>query len=204
MNDRNLDMNNILKLIALTLFAISIGACSIGTTTKSSKYYVLDARIEKSNSHQLSSLALGVGPISIPGYIDRPQFVTKTDTPELQIEEYARWAEPMDRMFSRALTQNIQILTDSQQIHSHPWSNASELKYRLSAKVIKFENNINGDALLVVHWELINTGNPSDTIVKQTMYNVLATGKDFSDRVNALNETIAQFAYDIVDTLEDL
>lgn len=193
-----------LKLIALILLSILIGACSIGTVTEPSKYYILDARIEKTNSHQLSDLALGVGPISIPGYIDRPQIVTKTDTPELQIEEYARWAEPMDRMFTRALTQNLRILTDSQQIHSHPWSNASQLNYRLSAKVIKFENDINGDALLVVHWGIIDAANSSDIIVKHTMYNAFATGIDVSDRINALNETIAQFANNIVETLNDL
>jgi uncharacterized lipoprotein YmbA len=204
MNSINLAMNKNQKLIALTLFAILIGACSIGPNTKPSQYYVLEANIEQSNNNLLNDLALGVGPISIPGYINRPQIVTKTDTPELKIEEYSRWAEPIDRMFSRALAENIQKLTNSQQIHSHPWSNATEFKYRLSAKVIKFENDMKGDALLVVHWGIIDTNNPSASISKHTVYKVSATDKEISGRVNALNETIAQFARDIVKTLEDL
>lgn len=204
MNNRDIGALKTLKLISITVFAISISACSIGSKTKPSQYYVLDARVKESSSEKLSNLVLAVGPISIPGYIDRPQIVTKTDTPELQIEEYARWAEPMDRMFTRALTQNIQILTNSQQIHSHPWSNKTELKYRLSAKVIKLENNINGDALLVVHWRLVDTANTADIVVKHTAYKALTSGEDFSDRINALNNTIALFANDIVETLNNL
>ena len=202
MNNSTFVLNIILKITSVSLLAILVAACSFGGKTKSSQYYVLDAKVEKSDSDKLSNIALGVGPISIPGYIDRPQIVTKTDTPKIQIQECARWAEPMDEMFTRALTQNIQILTKSQQIYSHPWSNASEFKYRLQAKVIKFENNLDGDALLIVHWALIGDTNSSEAMVKNTRYDVLSKGTDVSSNVNALNEAVAQFANDIVKTLE--
>ena len=194
-------MNTVLKLFSILFLAILIPACSIGGKTKSSQFYVLDAKIEKPASDALSGLSLGVGPIAISGYIDRPQMVTKTDTAELRLEEFARWAEPVDEMFTRTLAQNIRVLTNSQEIHSHPWSNLVEFDYRVGAKVIRFENNLQGDALLVVHWGLFDANDTDEIKITHSEYRAAAVDPSYPARVDALNDTLAQFARDIVASL---
>lgn len=196
-------MNTTLRLITASLIITLATACSFGGKTKSSQFYVLDAKSEKSSSDQLNNIALGVGPIAIPGYIDRPQMVTKTDTAELRLEEFARWAEPMDEMFTRTLAQNIRSLTNSQQVHSHPWAILVKFDFQVSAKVIKFENNLQGDALLVVHWGLIKESNSVDIKITHSEYRASANNSGYAARVDALNETLAQFAHDIVSTLSN-
>ncbi len=184
-----------LAAILLMLFA---SACSIGGKSNPSHFYVLDSQIENIATKKLSNLRMGVGPITIPGYIDRPQIVTKTESAELQLAEFDRWAEPMEGMFTRTLAENIKAITGSHLIHSYPWSSNIEFTYRISAKVIKFENNANGDALLAVHWQLINSSDQSIAKEIDSEFNASASDTSYSARVAALNDTLAQFAQEIV------
>jgi uncharacterized lipoprotein YmbA len=97
-----------------------VSSCSIGGKTNPSRIYVLDSNIDSVTTRNLNNLSLGIGPFTFPGYIDRPQIVTKTETAELEIAEYDRWAEPIDGMFIRTLTSNLKALTGSNYIASYP------------------------------------------------------------------------------------
>lgn len=191
-----------LSLFLIVFICTLLSACSVGGKTRSSQFYVLGATIEQPLGDSMEDLRLGVGPIAIPGYVDRPQMVTKTDTAEILIDEYARWAEPLEEMFTRTLSENIRALTNSREIHSHPWPSLVEYDYRIGAKVIKFENDSHGNALLVVHWGLVHqTDSREVTNITYSEYRATAKGSDFSSRVDALNDTIAQFARDIMTSL---
>lgn len=195
-------MNTELKLFLIVLATALISACSVGGKTRPSQFYVLDATIEQPLGGSMEDLRLGVGPIAIPGYVDRPQMVTKTDTAEIRIDEYARWAEPLEEMFTRTLSENIRALTNSQQIHSHPWTKLVEYDHRIGAKVIKFENDSQGNALLVVHWGLVHQTDSREVAnITYSEYRATAKGSDFSSRVDALNDTLAQFAREIIASL---
>ncbi len=186
-----------LLILSFLLMLISSN-CSIGGKSNPSNFYVLDPQIEHITNESLSNLIIGVGPIVIPGYIDRPQIVTKTHTAELQLAEFDRWAEPMEEMFTRTLAENIKAITGSHLIHSHPWPSNLQFDYRINAKVIKFENNSIGDALLVVQWQLINENDQAALKTIHSEFKASASDTNYSARVAALNDTLAQFANEIV------
>ena len=73
-----------------SLFAVT--SCSIGGKSSPSHFYMLGPQIENTNIQNMDDISMGVGPIIIPGYIDRPQIVTKTETAELHLSEFDRWA----------------------------------------------------------------------------------------------------------------
>ncbi|WP_460031038.1 PqiC family protein [Megalodesulfovibrio paquesii] len=52
-------------------------------------------------------LTLGVGPVTLPGYLDREQMVTREDDHSVDVAEFDRWAEPLDRAFARTLAANL-------------------------------------------------------------------------------------------------
>jgi len=191
-------MNSTNKLITTLILTLLSSACSLGGNTKPPQFFVLDTAIEQAISDDTGTLEIGIGPISIPGYINRPQIVTKTNSAEVQLDEFARWAEPVDAMFTRTLAQNIKALTNSQSIYAHPWPKLINLDYRISAKVIKFENNIQGDALLIVHWGIVDESDTTDYKVIHSEFTAKSISTNYSARVAALNDTLAQFAEEIV------
>ena len=63
---------------------------------------------------------------------------------------------------------------------------------------MNFENNENGDALLIVHWKLINKNEGADIQTILSEYRATATNIAYASRVEALNDVLAQFSQDIV------
>ena len=191
-------MNTTNKLITTLTLTLLSSACSLGGNTRPPQFFVLDTAIEQAISDDTGTQEIGIGPISIPGYINRPQIVTKTNSAEVQFDEFARWAEPVDAMFTRTLAQNIKALTNSQSIYAHPWPNLINLDYRISATVIKFENDTQGDALLIVHWGIIDGSDTTDYKVIYSEFTAKSINTSYAARVAALNDTLAQFAKEIV------
>jgi uncharacterized protein len=189
-------------IVILCMLASIISSCSFGGTTRPAQFYVLDATATPTAS-KASNLRLGIGPILIPGYIDRPQIVTKSESAKLNYAEYERWAETMDEMFTRILTQNITLATGSNNVISHPWSASANLNNELTAKIIKFESNANGDTLLIVQWQLLNNTNDTHIFSTHSEFHASAKSTGYSDIVSALNNTISQFSNEIISHLSN-
>lgn len=176
-------------------------ACSIGGTTRPAQFYILDVATP-TNIAGLKNLHMGIGPIVIPGYINRPQIATKSDSAEISYAEFARWAEPMGEMFTRTLTQSVISSTGSNHIFSHPWGATVNPKYKLTAKILKFENDSRGDAVLIVQWQLINSSSAQSQLAQYSEFNAAAKSTTYPDRVAALNETIKQFSQLILSQID--
>ena len=59
-------------------------------------YYVLTPESGIDGSFpKLPDLAVGVGPITIPETVNRPNIVTPKDSNQLEVAEYHRWSEPL-------------------------------------------------------------------------------------------------------------
>lgn len=184
-----------IKLLIALLFLIS--ACSIGGKSDPSHFYVLDPIVERVTNGNLKDLIMVVGPITIPGYIDRPQIVTKTKSSELQLAEFDRWAEPMSDMMIRTLAENMKALTGSNSIYTYPFSSQIDSAYQLRAYIIKFENNQDGNARLVVHWQLRDYNESSKFKNFHSEFKSNAIDTSYSSRIAALNDTLAQFAKEV-------
>ena len=54
-----------------------------------------------------SELAVSVGPVSIPGSVDRPQFVVTTGPNQVRLDEFNRWAAPLQNDIARVVSENL-------------------------------------------------------------------------------------------------
>lgn len=185
---------NINLLIA---FLFLISACSIGGKSDPSHFYVLDSVAERVTNGHLNNLIMVVGPITIPGYIDRPQIVTKTKSSELRLAEFDRWAEPMSDMIIRTLAENMKNLTGSNSIYTYPFTSQLDSAYQLRAYIIKFENDGDGNAELVVHWQLRVLNESSEFKNFHSEFNSNAIDASYSGRIAALNDTLVQFSKEV-------
>ena len=64
--------------------------------------------------------AVGIGPVTLPQYLDRPQIVERTGPNSLKIAEFDRWAEPLNNTVPRILVQNISQLLQSDRVYALP------------------------------------------------------------------------------------
>jgi uncharacterized lipoprotein YmbA len=98
--------------VMLGVLGMMLVACA-GNNSPST-FYVL--RSMESPQESLSTEAGGqhvsilVGPISLPGYLDRNQMVTVAGKNEMALDEFNRWAESLRDGFYRVLLEDLSLL----------------------------------------------------------------------------------------------
>ena len=54
-----------------------------------------------------SNLSVVVGPVSVPAVVDRPQIVVNTGPNQVRLEEFNRWASPLQNNIARVVADNL-------------------------------------------------------------------------------------------------
>jgi len=144
--------SRLIVTILLTVM-LSLGACG---TTPPTKFFLLSPlpateTTAASGDHQLR---LGVGPINLPEYLDRPQIVTREADTEMRLADDHRWAEPLKENFAHVLGENLSRLLGTGQVHEFPWSPAQPIDYQIVVNVIRFESDASGKVSLVARWDI--------------------------------------------------
>src|SRR5262245_12059468 len=57
-----------------------------------------------------SSMSIAVGPVAVPAMVDRPQIVVVTGPNEVRLDEFNRWAAPLQNNISRVVAENLTVL----------------------------------------------------------------------------------------------
>jgi uncharacterized lipoprotein YmbA len=95
------------------------------TTTPPARFYVLSALPGGEAASPVAAaergLAIGIGPVTFPKYLDRPQIVTSTSPYALNMAEFDRWAEPLESNFVRVLAENLALLIPMARFVVAPW-----------------------------------------------------------------------------------
>jgi uncharacterized protein len=150
-----------LHLILLILCLIPAGCISLNPQPDPSRFFALASlpqikeRMAR-NSPGTDALTLGIGPVKIPGYLDRQQLVTRVSQNRFAVAENDRWAEPLDENFSRVLSQNLSILLQTDRIVAYPWERSQQPAYQVQVEVLRFEPNAEQLVELSARWIIVD------------------------------------------------
>lgn len=141
---------NLCALLAAII--LSLAACG---STPPSDYYVLAARSGDIPTGDTPSV--GVGPISIPEYLNRNSMVFNRDENKLEIATFARWAEPLESGISRVLSLNLAANLNTEDIQIFPWHSTRAPDYAVGVRLLGLDSN-KRRAQLVAEWSLRKGG----------------------------------------------
>jgi uncharacterized lipoprotein YmbA len=151
-------------LVALLSLALA-GSCTLlPPEPDPSRFFVLTADTSApaaihNPSAAASAPTIGVGPVSIPAYLDRPQIVTRVAPNRLDLSEGDRWAEPLKSSVGRVLAENLTALLAPRQVLSYPWYRTANVSLQVKADVERFEAAADRTARLVARWEIVDPAN---------------------------------------------
>jgi uncharacterized lipoprotein YmbA len=98
--------------------------------------------------------SVGLGPVTVPGYLDRLQLVTRLSDNQLEVSETERWAEPLAEGITRTLQENLAAqLPGSTYVH-YPWYADEAPDFALQLELRRFEGDGVGLATLEGTWSL--------------------------------------------------
>ena len=190
-------------MITLGLIGLSLAGCSSllpKPKPNPSKIFVLFSPIEateRQNSDPSGQISLGVGPVRLPGYLDRREILTRVAQSRLDVSQNDRWAEPLDENLTHVLAQNLSVLLGSDAVISSPWPIVKGPNYRVTVEVLQFECNSAREARLSVRWWVIHRNDTGAAEVKESHLTRAATDRSTDASVAALSETVADLSRQI-------
>jgi uncharacterized lipoprotein YmbA len=194
-------------MIALGLIGLSLAGCgSILPKPKpnSSRIFVLFSPLQATERQDLDrpgQISLGVGPVRLPGYLDRREIVTRVAQNRFDLSDNDRWAEPLDENFTHVLAQNLSVLLGSDRIITYPWPLDKRPRYRVQIDVFRFEVNSAGEAELTARWAVVDETGKEAPSINESRLSRPAKDKSTDAYVAALSETVADLSREIAKTV---
>jgi uncharacterized lipoprotein YmbA len=142
-----------------------------------------------------SPALIGLGPVDIPAYLDRPQIVTGNAGAELQLAEYHRWAEPLRDTIARVLAENLSLSMPASHVLAFPWNRAVNPDFQVVVTVARFHVDADGASELKADWSILRQGKP--VLIKAFQTRTVAAGTDYAAKVAAQSRALATFGEEI-------
>lgn len=186
------------------LMLLTLAGCG---TSEPSRLYTLSGLPFTAASIQpasTSALAIGIGPVTLPLYLDRPQIVRRTSPNRLEIAEFDRWAEPLSNTVPRILAENIGLLLLSEKVYVLPRRRRLPLDLTVEVDISSFEPMSDGTAVLAASWHIFAqsdapVGNGSTEIRIEG-----ASPENFETRVKLLSDALGQLSGSIAESILDV
>lgn len=187
--------------------SIAAGCVSLDAKPDPSRFFALTSLPRPGGRTQdgagANALAVGVGPIKFPGYLDRQQFVTRISQNRFSIAENDRWAEPLDENFARVLAQNISILLPTDRIVTYPWERSQQPTYQVQMEVLRFEPNGDGVVELSARWSIIDSTKKTLT-VKESYLTHPAKEKSTEALVASMSDAVSSLSKEVAAAIRGL
>ena len=145
---------------SLLAVLVSLAGC-LGPQQDPSAYFLLSPAPAPAESTPVP-VVLGLGPVTIPGYLDRPQIVLRLSENEIALAEADRWAEPLGGHITRTLGENLSRLLPGSSYVEYPWYESEAPDYALTLEVRRFESDATSGVFLDATWRLSRGGTVVD------------------------------------------
>ncbi|HEY1234686.1 MAG TPA: PqiC family protein [Candidatus Binatia bacterium] len=192
----------------ILLAGLSFAGCLMEARPDPSRFFALTSlpragSSAKEDSSPSNTPFLGIGPIKIPGYLDREQVVTRVSQNRLAIAESDRWAEPLEENFSRVLSENLSILLQTDRIAIYPWERSQRPTYQVQLDVLRFEPKQEGAVELWARWAILDDARKI-LISKESHLTQPAKNKSTEASVAAMSESVAELSREMAVALRNI
>jgi len=185
--------------------AFLLAACS---STPATQFYKLNSLPSGQQENPAAlpgmDIAIGVGPVELPEFLDRPQIVTRKSQNQLEISEFHRWAASLPRDFSRVVAKNISTLLPTDRVAVYPWEDTFSPTYQVKLDVEQFDGQLGGQVFLRVIWSVLGQEGANELVVRKTLIEEPVLTNDYDGLVAAQSNALATLSREIVEEIRKL
>jgi uncharacterized lipoprotein YmbA len=142
-------MRRLAVLGILYALAALAGGCA---SSPPLNFYTLSATAKPATT--TSNLSVAVGPVSVPAVVDRPEIVVSTGPNEVRLDEFNRWASPLQDNLSRVISENLVAMLGTPRVSIFPQTASADANYRVAIEVQRFESMPGKAAMLDAIWSV--------------------------------------------------
>ena len=190
---------------ASLLLVFLLAGCSSTPPTKFYKLSSLSSGQQENPAALLGTdIAIGVGPVDFPAFLDRPQIVTRKSQNQVEIAEFHRWASSLPGDFSRVLAKNISTLLPTDRVAVYPWDDTFSPTYQVKLNVEQFDGQLGERVFLRVIWSLVGQEGKKELVVRKTLIEEPVLTSDYEGLVAAQSNALATLSREIVEEIRKL
>lgn len=175
-----------------------LAGCS---TSPAARYFVLSPVTANGQAGAKAPVTLntvlGVGPVNLPGELDRSQIVVRTGANELSLRDFDRWGEPLEKNATRILMQDLDSRLSPKRIETFPWTSRDGVDWQISVDVLNFERQANGDVRLNAIWKIVDFDKGKIAVTRQFDRQITPQSGDTAAIVSAMSTLLGSMADDI-------
>lgn len=106
----------------------------------------------RAKGEQATPLSVAVGPVSVPEIVDRPQMVIRINANQVSINEFKRWAAPLQSNIASVVAQNLVYLLQTPRVAVLSKETSPIGNFRAAIEVQRFDSMPGKAAELDATW----------------------------------------------------
>ena len=181
--------------LSIALLALLLTAGCAGTPP--TRFYTLASVAPPAPLAALPELSLGLGPVTLPDTLDRPQIVTRKDVYGLELNDSHRWGGDLKANLERHLGERLKSLLGTQRIYPHPWPRHRRLNYQARIDVLRFDGQLDGEAQLSGAWALLDGAGRHELHLQTFSLKESVVGPEYRNLVAAMSSLANRLAEQI-------
>jgi uncharacterized lipoprotein YmbA len=182
---------HLIQLFLITCVAVAAAGCA----SSPSRFYTLNSTATGDGS-LAASYAVVVGPVSIPALVDRPQFMVQVAANRVEVDEFNRWAEPLNNNIASVIAGDLAALLGTPQVATAPLANFNPA-YRVSVDIQRFESVRGKSVLVEAVWVVHQMKTGGATCSGRTVASEPTSGDSFDALAAAHSRALTKVSADI-------
>ena len=192
------------------LTLVTISACvNVGAgTSPETRFFLLETKSKntpgRTQERMFDPTVIGIGPVALPRYLDRPQILTRINGQELLADEFNHWAEPLKVSIPRVMGENLASLITGSRIRVFPWKPSARIRFQVSMDIHRFEADAEGGVILKAIWRIVNARDRQLLKERESIIKQASMGAGVNHRVEGMSLALSAFSLEIAENLADL
>lgn len=153
--------------IRIVLLALLLGGCA---DTPPTRFYVLSAMSDQAAPAPGKGIAIGIGPVTLPQYLNRPQIVTRIGGNRLDFAEFDQWGGDLNDNVTRVLAANLSSLLKTDRVSHYPWKDEAPIDVQVTIDVASFERDADGSSVLTAYWSVVDPHEGEVKLMRRSSY----------------------------------
>lgn len=180
-----------IKRMLLPLLVILLASC---TTTPPSRFYVLTPQPASPINSKASNLVVGVGPVRLVAYLERPQIVARDSSNQLKVEEFDRWGGALEGNITWVMAENLSYVLGSDAVVTFPWERAVMPDYQVAIDIRRFDPANDNLLHLSAQWRILGDDGRALYAIAKSELSEPMENSSFAAQVAAQSRALARLS----------
>jgi uncharacterized lipoprotein YmbA len=180
-------------LLLASLFLLPV-ACGRSLPTR---FYLLTPQKTQSGAVPTAGLSVGVGPVELPDYLDRPQILTRAGDHEIHFAEFDQWGGSLKSNIAYVVAENLGERLNLDAVYTYPWRTAVRVGFQVGISVVRLDARPDGNATLEARWSLLDQDGRRVLLTRRSAFQIPLTRTEYAAIVEAQSRLFAALSDEI-------